>query len=756
MKLGRSCPGSVAVIIVAVVAHSAVLAAIIDVTASTLIPPEQKSHHHHEPWQGPREYDYTTNNNHADLGGTMAVMAPPSPECWKTAMALFYRQASPQSQSHSHSHSQSSSSAGGYRTAASATRWESAHSLCARMHEDHQKLLALLIAKCHLHDLGRDLLDDPTAWDECWQQAWQHRDALLKCLRQLTDSGVNAYTHYVTYVQQLCTRLTQELVLQSHSLAHQELTDQYERLAGRALERLETLDECAHRAATNAVSQHQRWAKRWHANATSTLQKSLVRTVRMQLGVQLEAQLGILLERESHALTLHAERLVHQANERDEERRREQQAWTDQQGRLWQHQVGEWEHLQSNLRHYQDRLEHLTESVRNATQTVFPMAQVRSVLTAIAASYSWWTLVWRLMSQGVGIWMATRLLRRPQLRSYLVGVVLLETLVIGALTRAMAYHLCSEATMLQITRDVRQGSFYLQCATCLIGSILPLLRNTDPPPVQGAASTQSKDNGLATAQQIELLELRHRHEQVLRHLEALFGRPRNTNTQGHEPTIAHPTHPLGPTHEWSTDPVNDPNLRLSHPQYRSVFLPPSASVAPPGPLQSPMRPLSNPLLPERLPAPRSPPVPWAKTGSDPLVVTRASALVQPSPWMAPKYGATVPAHSSTGLPYPHPLSWILPPHPGSSPPSPQSRPPPPPPSGPTFWREVGSPVAVVGAVVEPNSAFREESRSPASSPPSLGRGRKRGGPSLDDDEVDDEATTTRTKQRRVQDGPSSE
>lgn len=83
-------------------------------------------------------------------------------------------------------------------------------SLCAQMTPNDQKRLALEMTKCHLADLGRESVTAPCSD--------------LGCLRQLTDHGLQAYTHFVTHVYAVCSRLTLDLAVHHQQTVSRQLT----------------------------------------------------------------------------------------------------------------------------------------------------------------------------------------------------------------------------------------------------------------------------------------------------------------------------------------------------------------------------------------------------------------------------------------------------------------------------------------------------------------------------------------------------
>eukprot|EP00536_Pseudo-nitzschia_multiseries_P008944 jgi/Psemu1/199478/e_gw1.238.35.1 len=126
---------------------------------------------------------------------------------------------------------------------------------CRWMTPDDQKVLALELSKCHMEDIGRPLFqfqdedqhnscsrvvkeynvitpegnidtntDDGSIFHRGHHQQEQHLSIASNCLVHLTDTGVSTYTHFFSYVNELCIRLLSETTLglyrqTSHQLA---------------------------------------------------------------------------------------------------------------------------------------------------------------------------------------------------------------------------------------------------------------------------------------------------------------------------------------------------------------------------------------------------------------------------------------------------------------------------------------------------------------------------------------------------------
>ncbi|KAL3911941.1 MAG: hypothetical protein SGILL_007083 [Bacillariaceae sp.] len=167
-------------------------------------------------------------------GTTGLALLPASPDCWLDAIqALKVQTGSVMEEA--------------FYAASSEDGSHALNSLtCNWLSSVDQKVLALELSKCQLEDLQRPLYKfhedkDQQACSKALQdygtvqvggsekqhkahQAKLSREVSLKCLSRLTENGFHVYTHFYSYVNQICTRLLSEFVLgryyqTSHDLA---------------------------------------------------------------------------------------------------------------------------------------------------------------------------------------------------------------------------------------------------------------------------------------------------------------------------------------------------------------------------------------------------------------------------------------------------------------------------------------------------------------------------------------------------------
>jgi hypothetical protein len=166
------------------------------------------------------------------------MMFVPSSDCWLEALQGIQQQHGRSTHDYSsQDHNNNNNNHHQDGMAADACGWMNMH---------HQKLLALELAWCHISDLGRRLFrqDDDNNHEgqghhghysarhhyHHHHHQQQHSSSrtedhqtvscsndyanhLVYCLTRLTPSAETAYTHFLTYIHQLCIRLSKEVVM---------------------------------------------------------------------------------------------------------------------------------------------------------------------------------------------------------------------------------------------------------------------------------------------------------------------------------------------------------------------------------------------------------------------------------------------------------------------------------------------------------------------------------------------------------------
>jgi len=178
---------------------------------------------------------------------------PPQPRCWFNALKVF--------------------------SSKEKEEIETLNQMCATMGPQEQQAFAFEIARCHLAEMGRsivetivglsiDNVENCTAFAvvatcDNGDRSGNRNDEdgtqgcfpnLKKCLKNLTQDGVNAYTYFYTQVIQLCNRLTEHLVaeFQKHTSIQlakfsQQAVAQFNYLVQRQQDAFEEREKAIHR-----------------------------------------------------------------------------------------------------------------------------------------------------------------------------------------------------------------------------------------------------------------------------------------------------------------------------------------------------------------------------------------------------------------------------------------------------------------------------------------------------------------------------
>ena len=94
-------------------------------------------------------------------------------------------------------------------------------SFCNTAPDSFHQMLALQITKCHMITVDKALYTQE-AIEMCHNGL--DNSNLEYCLKRLTDEGINTFTVYITYVQSLCLRLTQQRMLKYTKDIHLEIS----------------------------------------------------------------------------------------------------------------------------------------------------------------------------------------------------------------------------------------------------------------------------------------------------------------------------------------------------------------------------------------------------------------------------------------------------------------------------------------------------------------------------------------------------
>lgn len=419
-----------------------------------------------------RRYEDSSLTNHegafGDVGASGAVIRP-SPECWKSAMTAFYLNTTPLSD-------------------------DDAKVFCQHMHEDHQKVLALMISQCHLNDLGKALMEDPVVLQDCLQRAATSREVLLACLKRLTDAGVTAYTHYVAYVQQFCTRLTQELAIQLQVDAHRVMAQRYEQLSNESLQQLEAIQT-------------------WQSTFLETFSRSFERELQQQLHVHLQEtlnqQFDQVMERQAVQQARMVEDLMTQLKDRQDEQEERQEVWLSQKVDLVQRYLEQLERQHEKLQDQQERIDTLSETISSVVNDVLPLAGFHRFIGVVTSGYAWMSLTLQAVAGMCLVWFFTRPKRCQAFRSYLVAIVLLEAAAEAALFVSAQYGWISGQVRLTYATQLRTWTLALECLVYSLSFVVSFYRA----PADGGDPTHS-----FSTLKLELEQLRQQQNELVTHL----------------------------------------------------------------------------------------------------------------------------------------------------------------------------------------------------------------------------------------------
>jgi hypothetical protein len=374
---------------------------------------------------------------------------------------------------------------------------DSTKAFCQSMHEDHQKLLALMIAQCHLQDLGKSLVDDPDVLQDCLKRAASSREILMACLKQLTESGANAYTHYVAYVQHFCARLTQELVVMRQIDTQAFLVKRYERLSNESLHQLELLGK----------SQVDFLEK-----LGLSLEKELQKHLEASFQDNFRQYFDRFMKEQTREQANIAEALLSRVQEKQHDQELRHNEWLTRQGRIVQEHLQQLQRQQEKLQDHQAQMDKLSETVVAAVNNMLPLARLHGLLAMVAGSYFWVTLTLRLAAGIILIVFLTRPRRCRPVRHYLLTVLVLEVVLEVILYAAAQQAIISELARCAWVEIAQKGTFLIEFLAYTLGVLLSFCL-----PVR-----QSHNHPLV-ATMLELEHLRQHHEQALKQLETMKG-----------------------------------------------------------------------------------------------------------------------------------------------------------------------------------------------------------------------------------------
>jgi hypothetical protein len=395
----------------------------------------------------------------------------PSPKCWQTAIAILQK-----TQQEMFS--------------------EDASELCARLPEVHQKQLALEIAQCHFQDLSRPLYMTESIHKECsyssisnnrYQTTGETSDHqqqhLQYCLKHLTDAGVTVYTTYVAFVQNLCIRLTQELILHYQRETQQELALHLDDWLVTTTDQIQCISNLskfyANQSADIAetVTQQMKDIATMYTEQLQTLSK-LPDLVKDQLIQELTEHMGEtfqtvfdeqLQETISKILTPHVQKqasffgdLMDHLQSRDVQHQTLYDEWTHYQLNMMQQQALE-------LQRQRQMLDENRQNMELWSATMKPLFGLNQLAQLVTNGYTWVTFVLHFLCTFLMVWVITRPGVCQPFRSLLFGVALSEAVLEMSFAAGVRYEIWTDAQRFTAITELRKWAFFVEAFLYISG-----------------------------------------------------------------------------------------------------------------------------------------------------------------------------------------------------------------------------------------------------------------------------------------------
>ena len=372
-----------------------------------------------------------------------------------------------------------------------------ASKLCKIMPEEDQKRLALLIAKCHLEDLGKQLIDDEVASHHCHQSilvAEKPQGRVSWCLRQLTDVGADAYTYYVSYVQQLCVRLTRDLMVTHQQETQKIFVSRFVNLSKRSMEQMETIALTTERLVLK-LDELSEFPKRFKNALGQSLQNFLEVSIRQtldenlsnqllalidarvgpQLGAHLEQMLSTTLsnvmQQQLHYQAMYFENFMEEVERKESDHKLKYELWTEALEARWQDQI-------DNLVIQRQQVDLLSETLSKTAREMRPLLDIEKMVSVVVSGYSWLSFLLYFLVMLNIVWLVTRPARCEHFRSYLIAIVFMEAAVETSLCCMVYYHVISETTRLLLITDIRRTALFLELSCYVVGMVRSLVVTT--------------------------------------------------------------------------------------------------------------------------------------------------------------------------------------------------------------------------------------------------------------------------------------
>jgi hypothetical protein len=300
----------------------------------------------------------------------------PSPKCWKNAINLFH------SEIITHTENDISS-------------------FCASLPESHQKLLALEIASCQLIDLGKELYRDDGFREVCMRSLDGDIDRKLTvCLKQLTETGENTYTVYITYVQNMCIRLTQELVLQRLQESRQIALSQYREVSTESMKHMAAIKDLFHLYKDQIVQLSRitsEISQKLSMDLSNIVQDVVQASMEKEMTQHFNGQVKDIFEESIQSLTVALandhngiiEALFERVEGRDEVNQERFEEWSEYLLSLWQRQAIAMDQQRDAIKEHLRQMENLNEVVRSTTDSMQSLRNLQQMVLLVIVGYKW-------------------------------------------------------------------------------------------------------------------------------------------------------------------------------------------------------------------------------------------------------------------------------------------------------------------------------------------------------------------------------
>jgi hypothetical protein len=302
----------------------------------------------------------------------------PSPKCWQNAITLFHSERTIQD-------------------------LKDLESLCASMPETYQKLLALEIASCHLQDLGKELYRDEGLREVCMNSDTfngGYDRKLAVCLKQLTATGENSYTVYITYVQNMCIRLTQELLLRHLQESQQIALSRYFEASEQSVKNMMAIKDISqlHIDQINQLSSiPSKVSKQLSTDLGDQVQDLIQTSLEKALSKHLSGHVKETFDESIRSLTVKQandhnviiETIMERVESRDAENQERFQEWSEYLVSLWQRQAIAMDQHQVKIQEHSRQMENLDEAVRSTTDSMNSLSRIQKMVFVAVVGYRW-------------------------------------------------------------------------------------------------------------------------------------------------------------------------------------------------------------------------------------------------------------------------------------------------------------------------------------------------------------------------------